>query len=93
MCRNIQALFNFEPPATEEEIRMAAWQCVRKVSGFNKPSQASVAAFFAAVDARAVAATPCSASETPEHSTEEPHRRSCPDANTQHSEVCQVIVS
>ena len=51
MCRNIKALYNFEPPATEEEIRMAALQYVRKVSGFNKPSQANEAAFSAAVDA------------------------------------------
>ncbi len=51
MCKNIKILFNFEPPVTEEEIRMAALQFVRKVSGFNKPSQANEAAFFAAVDA------------------------------------------
>lgn len=51
MCRNIKPLFNFEPPASDEEIRMAALQFVRKVSGFNKPSQANEAAFFAAVDA------------------------------------------
>jgi hypothetical protein len=57
MCRNIQALFNFEPPATEEEIRMAALQFVRKVSGFNKPSKANEAAFFAAVDAIAAASS------------------------------------
>lgn len=57
MCRNIKVLFNFEPPATEEEIRMAALQYVRKVSGFNKPSQANEAAFFAAVDTIAEAST------------------------------------
>lgn len=50
MCRNIKTLFNFEPPATEEEIRQAALQFVRKLSGFNKPSKANEAAFFAAVD-------------------------------------------
>lgn len=50
MCRNIKPLFNFEPPATEEEIRAAALQFVRKVSGFNKPSKANEAAFQAAVD-------------------------------------------
>lgn len=49
MCRNIKTLFNFEPPVTEEEIRAAALQFVRKVSGFNRPSQANEAAFFAAV--------------------------------------------
>lgn len=50
MCRNIKTLFNFEPPATEEEIRASALQFVRKVSGFNRPSKANEAAFFAAVD-------------------------------------------
>lgn len=51
MCRNIKPLYNFEPPVTEDEIREAALQFVRKVSGFNKPSKANEAAFFAAVDA------------------------------------------
>ena len=50
MCRNIKTLFNFQPPVTEEEIRAASLQFVRKVSGFNKPSKANEAAFFAAVD-------------------------------------------
>ncbi len=50
MCRNIRMLFNFEPPATEDEIRAASLQFVRKISGFNKPSKANEAAFFAAVD-------------------------------------------
>ncbi len=50
MCRNIRQLYNFEPPATEDEIRAAALQYVRKVSGFNKPSKANEAAFLAAVD-------------------------------------------
>lgn len=50
MCRNIKTLFNFEPPATEEEVRAAAVQFVRKLSGFNKPSQANEAAFAKAVD-------------------------------------------
>lgn len=50
MCRNIRPLFNFEPPATEEEIRAASLQFVRKISGFNTPSQANEAAFHAAVD-------------------------------------------
>lgn len=50
MCRNIRPLFNFEPPATEEEIRAASLQFVRKISGFNKPSRANEAAFAAAVD-------------------------------------------
>jgi hypothetical protein len=51
MCRNIRTLYNFAPPATPEEIRAAALQFVRKVSGFNKPSKANEAAFAAAVDA------------------------------------------
>jgi hypothetical protein len=50
MCRNIRILFNFEPPVTEEEIRAASLQFVRKVSGFNKPSKGNEAAFLAAVD-------------------------------------------
>jgi hypothetical protein len=50
MCRNIKTLFNFEPPVTEDEIRAASLQFVRKVSGFNKPSKANEAAFLAAVD-------------------------------------------
>ncbi|HEX9275853.1 MAG TPA: DUF2277 domain-containing protein [Casimicrobiaceae bacterium] len=55
MCRNIRLLFNFEPPVTEEEIRAASLQFVRKVSGFNKPSKANEAAFLAAVEAIAAA--------------------------------------
>jgi hypothetical protein len=50
MCRNIRPLFNFEPGATEEEIRAASLQFVRKISGFNQPSQANEAAFYSAVD-------------------------------------------
>ena len=50
MCRNIKILFNFEPPVTEEEIRAASLQFVRKVTGFNKPSKANEGAFLAAVD-------------------------------------------
>jgi hypothetical protein len=55
MCRNIKPLYNFEPPATEDEIRAASLQFVRKISGFAKPSQANEAAFLAAVDAIAAA--------------------------------------
>ena len=55
MCRNIHTLFNFEPPATEDELRGAALQYVRKVSGFSKPSQANEAAFERAVDEVAAA--------------------------------------
>ena len=49
MCRNIRTLYNFEPAATEEEVRSAALQYVRKISGFNKPSQANAEAFDRAV--------------------------------------------
>ena len=56
MCRNIKTLFNFEPPATEDEINASALQFVRKLSGFNKPSQANAAAFELAVDEVAQAA-------------------------------------
>jgi hypothetical protein len=57
MCRNIHTLYNFEPPATSEEIRDASLQYVRKVSGFNKPSQANEEAFARAVDEIAGATT------------------------------------
>jgi hypothetical protein len=51
MCRNIRTLYNFEPPATDDEVRAAALQYVRKVSGFTKPSRANEEAFAAAVEA------------------------------------------
>ena len=51
MCRNIKLLFNFAPPVTDDEIRAASLQFVRKVTGYNKPSQTNEAAFTAAVDA------------------------------------------
>ncbi|HEX6496429.1 MAG TPA: DUF2277 domain-containing protein [Acidobacteriaceae bacterium] len=50
MCRNIKMLFNFDPPVTEDEVRAASLQYVRKISGFSKPSKANEAAFLAAVD-------------------------------------------
>ena len=50
MCRNIKTLFNFEPPVTEDEVRAASLQFVRKLSGFNKPSKANEAAFQSAVE-------------------------------------------
>jgi hypothetical protein len=55
MCRNIRTLHNFEPPATDDEVRASALQYVRKISGFNKPSQANADAFDQAVDAVAEA--------------------------------------
>jgi len=57
MCRNIRTLYNYDPPATEEEIRSAALQYVRKISGFNRPSQANQAAFEEAVGAVAQASS------------------------------------
>ena len=50
MCRNIRTLFNFDPPVTEEEVRAASLQFVRKISGFNKPSKANEGAFLGAID-------------------------------------------
>ena len=50
MCRNIKTLFNFEPPATEDEISAASLQYVRKVTGFNKPSKTNEAVFYSAVE-------------------------------------------
>lgn len=56
MCRNIRTLFNFEPPASEDEVRAASLQFVRKISGFNKPSKANAEAFDRAVEQVAEAA-------------------------------------
>jgi hypothetical protein len=50
MCRNIKTLFNFDPPVTDEEVRSASIQFVRKITGFNKPSKANEASFLAAID-------------------------------------------
>lgn len=50
MCRNIKTLFNFEPPVTEEEVRAASLQFVRKITGFNKPSKANETAFLSAIE-------------------------------------------
>jgi hypothetical protein len=57
MCRNIKTLFNFEPPVNDEEVRSAALQYVRKISGFDKPSKANEVAFYAAVDEIAAASS------------------------------------
>lgn len=57
MCRNIKMLFNFEPPVTEDEIRAAAVQYVRKISGFNKPSKSNEGAFASAIEEVAAAST------------------------------------
>jgi hypothetical protein len=50
MCRNIKTLFNFDPPVTDEEVRAASLQFVRKITGFNKPSKANEGSFLAAID-------------------------------------------
>jgi hypothetical protein len=50
MCRNIKTLFNFDPPVTDDEVRAASLQFVRKITGFNKPSKTNEAAFLAAID-------------------------------------------
>jgi hypothetical protein len=57
MCRNIRTLYNFDPPATDEEIRASALQYVRKISGYSRPSQANAAAFDHAIEAVAEAST------------------------------------
>jgi len=57
MCRNIKTLFNFSPPVTDEEVRAAALQFVRKITGFNKPSKANEASFLAAIDEVAAIST------------------------------------
>lgn len=57
MCRNIRTLYNFKPPASDEEVRAAAVQYVRKISGFTRPSQANAEAFAHAIDAVAAAST------------------------------------
>jgi hypothetical protein len=57
MCRNIKILFNFDPPVTREEVRAASLQFVRKISGFNKPSNANEAAFLGAIDEIAAIST------------------------------------
>ena len=79
MCRSIKTLYNCEPPATDEDIRQAALQFVRKLSGFRRPSRVNEAAFAAAVEAIATASsTLLSSLETispPKHRTAEPARR------------------
>ena len=65
MCRNIKTLHNFEPPATEDEVRASALQFVRKLSGFTRPSKANEAAFERAVDAVTTAAQSCSLRSSP----------------------------
>jgi hypothetical protein len=72
MCRNIKTLFNFDPPATDEEITAASLQFVRKLSGFHEPSKANAAAFNQAIDEVALAAKKLLSSLTTQA---EPHNR------------------
>ena len=76
MCRNIKPLFNFEPPATDDEVRNAALQFVRKISGSTRPSQRNEAAFHRAVDAIAAAPRVLVDSLGNHAAAEEPRRRS-----------------
>jgi hypothetical protein len=85
MCRNIKTLYNFEPPATEDEIRAAALQFVRKISGFNKPSKANETAFLAAVDQ--IAAVSSSLLNTLE--TNSPQRDRAHEAALAHARAVQ----
>ena len=80
MCRNIKTLFNFEPPATEDEIHASALQFVRKLSGFNKPSQANAEAFDRAVAEVAASARRLSGSSA-SSSTRRCSRRSATSAS------------
>jgi len=75
MCRNIKMLFNFDPPVTDEEIRAASLQFVRKVSGFNKPAKANEAPFLTAVDESPPSQPACSVPLKPMR-RREPRRRS-----------------
>jgi hypothetical protein len=80
MCRNIRTLYNFDPPATEEEIRSAALQYVRKISGFNKPSRANEEAFARAVDGVAAISSQLLAAL---HTTAQPRNREVERAKAQ----------
>ena len=88
MCRNIRTLFNFEPPATEEEIRASALQFVRKLSGFTHPSHANEAAFDRAVDEVTDAARRLLELVIDGKPGEEPRGRSDESARTGESTVC-----
>src|SRR5215211_7667784 len=76
MCRNIRTLYNFEPPATEEEVHDAALQYVRKISGFTKPSKANDEAFERAVDEVAAASGPRERRNGPGSASRRSRRRS-----------------
>jgi hypothetical protein len=89
MCRNIRTLFNFAPPATEEEIRASALQFVRKLSGFTHPSRANEAAFDRAVDEVSGAAARFVIDRKP---GEEPRSRSDESARAGESAVCLIAM-
>ena len=90
MCRNIRTLFNFEPPVTEAEIHAASLQFVRKISGFNAPSKANEAAFFAAVDEVARISGATSVLAPINDSAEGSAGRDCESADPGCSEIRQV---
>ncbi len=76
MCRNIKNLFNFDPPVTDQEVRDASLQFVRKISGFNKPSKANEASFNAAIDEIAAVSARLLHSLETDRRAKEPRRRS-----------------
>ena len=82
MCRNIRPLFNFEPPASDDEIRAAALQFVRKISGFSKPSQANAAAFDRAVDDVSKVGPPAPRLDGHRRRSPRPRHRGCPRPRT-----------
>ena len=87
MCRNIHTLFNFEPPATEDEVHDAALQYVRKVSGFTKPSQANEAAFERAVEEVAAGDRPPARRARDERAAQGPRGRGRPQARARRQAV------
>jgi hypothetical protein len=87
MCRNIKTLFNFDPPVTDEEVRAASLQFVRKITGFNKPSKANEAAFLAAIDEIAGV----SARLLHARAAEESGRRSCQGEGARRGEIRHLV--
>ena len=93
MCRNIRQLFNFEPPATDDEVRNAALQFVRKISGSSKPSQRNEAAFNRAVDAIAASVRELIEFDGNDAATEEPRGRSRQGPRPHADPVCVISAS
>ncbi|HWG18698.1 MAG TPA: DUF2277 domain-containing protein [Acidobacteriaceae bacterium] len=90
MCRNIKTLFNFEPPVTENEIRAASLQFVRKITGFNKPSQANEGVFQSAVDEVAAVSARLLFNAGDTCPAEEPRGRSREGACARRGAVCDI---